>query len=165
MRHDPNSLTALEQYKDMRMADIRDQKLKAQLRVMFEVPFEPNGEQDETIGMHIDDARAEFFGEGRWVGERTFADLLLEMARLLNFDLDWSIERAVNMMLHNLDIRPMDGLDTLVNIMYRVQDHEYETERGHGMFGLTVQPATFMEEYWSFTSPELDIEEAMEEEE
>lgn len=163
MRHDPNSVTALEQYKDMRMADIRDPKLKAQLRVLFEVPFEPNGEQDETIGMHIDDARAEFFGEGRWVGERTFADLLLEMARLLNFDLDWSIERAVKMMLHNLNIRPMDGLDTLVNIMDRVQDHAYETERGYGMFGLTVQPATFMEEYWSFTSPELDIEEAIEE--
>ena len=165
MRHDPNSVTALEQYKDMRMADIRDPKLKAQLRVLFEVPFEPNGEQDETIGMHIDDARGEFFGEGRWVGERTFADLLLEMARLLNFDLDWSIERAVNMMLHNLDIRPMEGVDTLVNIMDRVQDHAYETERGYGMFGLTVQPATFMEEYWSFTSPELDIEESIEEEE
>lgn len=165
MRHDPNSVTALEQYKDMRMADIRDPKLKAQLRVLFEVPFEPNGEQDETIGMHIDDARGEFFGEGRWVGERTFADLLLEMARLLNFDLDWSIERAVKMMLHKLDIRPMDGLDTLVNIMDRVQDHAYETERGYGMFGLVEQPQTFMEEYWSFTSPELDIEEATEEEE
>lgn len=162
LRHDPNSVAALEQYKEMRLADIHDVGLKMILRRMFEVPFNPQNQDDETVAMHISEERLEFFGEGsKWIYEKTMAELLLHFADLMDFDLSTGVEQNVRAFIANLKVTTDVKVEELEELMGLLQTHLHTG----GIFGNGSFYPTFMQEYWAFTAAELQLEDVVEDDE
>lgn len=164
LRHHPDSEEALEQYKEMLLADFNPkQDTRVTLYKMFNYPFKPSLEVDNVILGHIKDQRSEFFGEGHWRSqEATMAELYYHFARLFDFDLDQGLEFWMNFLLENSQLHwSMPDKDFAERLRY-ILNHEWYYKGGFGMFAVPSifsdwSDVGFMKQYW------VVLEEKMEE--
>lgn len=167
---DRDSDEALEQFKYMMISDVENEQLREKLLFLYSLPYVPSGTKDETMASNIDDRYAEFFSEGSiHYGNRTWADVVMHWAFMLNFDLYWDVEKAVELILHCpvFDNNPLyiaDGLAELTeHCCWYTND---EGDSYFGLFGLISDEGPdgkvngFIDEYWGFVSGEMDIAEA-----
>ena len=170
---DRDSDEALEQFTYMMMADIEDEELRATVYGLYQMPYEPIGTKDETMASNIDDRYAEFFSEGSiHYGRRTWGDVVMHWALMLNFDLYWDVEKAVDLILHCPALRKVSkNLSGGANDLFELERHQYwytndEGDSYFGLFGLISDEGPdgkvngFIDEYWGFVSGEMDIAEA-----
>lgn len=138
LKYDKNSPQALEQYKNMMLAefDRMGDSRKVMMR-LFDHPFSPTNELDERIIDHIYEDRENFFGENSiFNDDSTIAELLLYFATLADFDIDGGIEYWVNQFIAQLGIWSGMGENMLEMIIEDLVNHKFINQDTHGMFGL-----------------------------
>lgn len=138
---DPNSASALHQYKNMLMADFRTtvDEVKVLQNLLFEEEFIMNNPNDDLVYEAILDDRKEFFGDDSvHCGAVTWAELILYYANRINYDIGGGVPRWCVYIIGNLGITPNHNDDDLALILRAVSEHAFVNyDTGYfGMFGL-----------------------------
>lgn len=145
MYKDPNSQEALDQYKNMRLADFEginnllyNPNVAEVMRKLFDFPFVPVNTEDSDIWHEIVEEREIFFGEDSvWVKKASIAELILYFAEAADYDLSGDVHNYCDDWLNNLGIGLNTGAKTLEVILEQLTSHIFiSEEHGFGLFGL-----------------------------
>lgn len=143
LRHEPNSVDAMNQYIRMELAEWMPLEDTYQTMLkLFDFPFKPMNDGDHDLLTNIIDYRVQFFGfNSRWVQNITFADVILHYARLADYNCGEGVRYWVEYILdfNEFDSRtPSHTVDLLLN---RLNSHTYfnQDRQTFGLFGLTRQ--------------------------
>ena len=149
LRYDVDSLEALKQYKDMRLADLAPiSRTKAVMMNLFSRRFEPLNEHDENILKHIRDSRTEFFGpNSKWLEGATLAELILYFAELTDFDIDGGGEFWTTDFINNLGISIESSPDQLDEVFDDLLFHDFYSRKGFGLFCLDGEAMDKVDEW------------------
>lgn len=170
LRYHPNSTEAIEQYTQMRLADLEDEWVRGMLSILFNKPFEPSSDKDMLIFEHIEQERESFFGpDSVWNNKGTMAELILHFANLDDFDNGGGIEYWARFILTNVDLMGQISQMRLETRCEAIMQHKYYNETGQittfGIFGLDpsdpevdFEGLSFMEQYWKSQPDELIVE-------
>lgn len=145
LRHDPNSVEALNQFITMELSDISHPEVLGVMDGLFRMPLRMN--ENDTVISRLRDNRLNFFGESRWTDDLSIADLLLNYAKLEHFDLDADIERSIHVYLENLGI--YDPIESIKYDISRVNwdavmAHEWQYDGNWGIFALDEVEMEFL---------------------
>ena len=174
LRHDPNSIEAMAQYQNMRMADIGSGTQREIFQKMFAIQFEPDSDKDYTIFENISQERTAFFGTGSVYSEQaSMAEVYLHFANLADFDMDRGVEYWATTFFSNTGLE-FDMHDYEVeDIMEEVSQHTYVVPTNDpeiysfGIFGILGDEETcenyfsklsFQEQYWKLMNREVGLE-------
>lgn len=138
LRHEINSSAALEQYKDMMTAEIRDQDVLERFWPLWDVSFEPKTEKDTLLKDTLIYDRADFFtSESEWITRISFAEVMLHFAHKAQYDLDYSIELSIKAWLFHLGIYLGMGAYSIESKVRSAEEHDVITpDELYTMFGL-----------------------------
>ena len=164
LKYPINSPEGLEQFKDMELADFTDHNDKTRLIVMklFDEPYVPSSEEDDSITSRVMDHRVEFFGdESIWSEECTYADVIMDFARMGSEDLDIPVTDIVKLIVGNLQIDDPDDTDQIKNSLDDLDNGSLVLDRNgrtlFGLFGLSgnemkAPEESLMQQYWDWSS-------------
>lgn len=164
LKYPINSPEALEQFKDMELADFTDHNDKTRLVVMrlFDEPYVPATEEDDSITSRVMDHRVEFFGdESMWSEECTYADVIMDLARMGSDDLGIPVTDIVKLIVANLQIDDPNDDDQIENSLGDLDNGELVLDRNgrtlFGLFGLSgnemkAPDESLMQQYWDWSS-------------
>lgn len=151
LRHEPNSVEALNQFITMELSDIESPDVLKVMDSLFRISINQDSKfainQGESAISRMIDNRYQFFGVSRWTEDLSIADLLLNFAKLEHFDLDADIERSLLVYFENLGIYdPIEPIKFDINRVNweAVMNHEWRYEGNWGMFGLDEQEMDFL---------------------
>lgn len=151
LRHEPNSVEALNQFITMELSDIESPDVLKVMDSLFRISINPDSKfainQGESAISRMVDNRFQFFGVSRWTEDLSVADLLLSFAKLEHFDLDADIERSLLVYFENLGIYdPIEQIKFDINRVNweAVMNHEWRYDGNWGMFGLDEQEMEFL---------------------
>lgn len=151
LRHEPNSVEALNQFITMELSDIESPDVLKVMDSLFRISINPDSKfainQGESAISRMVDNRFQFFGVSRWTEDLSVADLLLSFAKLEHFDLDADIERSLLVYFENLGIYdPIEQIKFDINRVNweAVMNHEWRYDGNWGMFGLDEQEIEFL---------------------
>lgn len=139
LRHDPNSVEALEQFKQMKLAEFDSvSSARTALMDLFEIPYEPSCELDAELGNNLINQREDFFGVGSIHNEAiTVADLLLYFAEKLTFEVDGDVVSWVSTFLNNIGYFNISGRkSSIYATISNLQKHFLVFDGRWGIFGL-----------------------------
>lgn len=172
LRYEPNSDEAMNQYVNMRLADISPASPSRDLlSYLFRYVFEPTTEADHTVAMHIQEERHKFFGKSRWTNIASIAELFLHYGELADYDMDGGVQDYVESYLRNVGITLETPDNELPKIIDDLINHQLFGKNGFGMFALTptsnafgiqgfqVQYNAWIEELLDEETEELTIDE------
>lgn len=166
MRYDPNSLEAWEAYRNMSLADLRNDSrmfivnarqygIEAEMDFdnvrntmidlfQISVPYIAN-EYDENIAIEIVESRRQFFGDDSVYTQGdgvSFAEVMLYFAERLEVDYEIPLFLSLTLFLDNLDFNnPTYGIEDINATVFSVIEHRFVFNRPDGsttfgMFGL-----------------------------
>lgn len=141
LRHEPNSVEALNQFRRMELAEwtVNEDNYQT-MSMLFDFPFEPKNNGDEMLLTQIIDYRAQFFGLGsRWVKQISYADVILHFARKAVFNCDETIGYWVNYFLEFNNLFHAYSSQAIDEEIESLNSHTYfnEERATFGLFGLT----------------------------
>lgn len=127
LKYEPESIAALSQYKMMKLAGIglENERLRDMLFRLFDIEYVAKCEDDVNLYSTLIYEREDFFGEGKYTKNVTYAELLLHFADSADFDLDIHPDKLLTDMLRNIDIHVGTGTYTLEERLESVARHEY----------------------------------------
>lgn len=164
LKYPINSPEALEQFKDMELADFTNRNDKTRLIVMqlFDEPYAPSSEEDDSITSRVMDHRVEFFGdESMWSEECTYADVIMDFARMGSEDLGIPVTDIVKLIVGNLQIDDPNDTDQIKNSLDDLDNGSLVLDRNgrtlFGLFGLSgnemkAPDESLMQQYWDWSS-------------
>ena len=132
---DPNSLSALEQYINLKLADYinEDQEMLLEL---FKYKFEAHNVADRVLSEAICDDRELFFGpRSRHIHDITWADLIIHYIDKIHFHLGDEPNRMAAYIIGNLDISMGSNEFEIRDTLEEVASHTY-INKDTGLFGL-----------------------------
>lgn len=137
LRHDPNSIEALLQFKGMELADwVPSEHTHIRMLDLFDQPFHPLCHEDKSLHQQLVSYRKEFFGlDSRWNEQITFADVILHFARTADYNVGNGFRFWVE---HILELSGLDDMDTSNQTEEAINEmnlHTYYNE-GNDTFGL-----------------------------
>lgn len=151
LRHEPNSVEALNQFITMELSDIESPDVLKVMDSLFRISINRDSKfainQEESAISRMVDNRFQFFGVSRWTEDLSIADLLLNFAKLEHFDLDADIERSLLVYFENLGIYdPIEQIKFDINRVNweAVMNHEWRYDDNWGIFGLDEQEMEFL---------------------
>ena len=162
MRFNKDSMEALAQYINSRLADVHDRKTIEIMEEMFMIPWNHGNVEDGSIVSNIIDKRIEFFGEGsRWtdaldVRNVCMADLLLYFAEKMDWDYDGGVEHWLKIILDQTGLygKFWNSLDSWAAY---INKPDYKEGSLFGLFQLdpdsemTKGPdESLMQQFWDF---------------
>lgn len=141
LRFDPDSLDAKKQYIQMELADWNPQEdMHMTLTMLFDFPFKPKNDGDDSLRTNLIEYRSHFFGFGsKWTREVTYADVILHYARAAEYNCDESIRYWVDYFMDFNEIAYHLSSHELDEIIDDLNNHIYiNKDMGtFGLFGLT----------------------------
>ena len=140
LRHEPNSMEALKQYKRMELAELEgaNEVYQTMLR-LFDFPFEPVNDGDHMLLTQIIDYRVRFFGfKSRWCKKVSFAEVILHYAKAAQFNCDESVGYWVEYFLSFNDLWYQYASTEFDRTISLLNAHKYfNKDRGtYGLFGI-----------------------------
>ena len=138
LRHNPNSIQAINQYKEMLSAEIRDVKVLETLWPLWDVMFRPQSKKDRILRDTLLFDRIDFFGEDSvFVKDVSFAEVILYYAEKAKYDINYEMELTTKAWLYHLGIFHRAGAYTIDKGVRDAVNHDLLTPDGlYTMFGL-----------------------------
>lgn len=138
LRYEPNTKEALNQYKEMMLAEFDAMgNAKKLMWKLFDIPFHSSNSQDRNIVDYIIDERTRFFGEDcKWNDKVSIADLILHFAKMSSFDIGQGLEFWTNQFIYHIGLRPDMSEVEMNNTIGNLIRHSLATDKGYGMFAL-----------------------------
>lgn len=140
LRHEPNSIEALQQYMKMELAEwVPMEETYQTLLKLFNFPFVPKNDGDHMLMTKIIDYRVQFFGfQSRWVKEVSFAEIILYFVKSLDYNCGGGVRQWVEHILNYNDLHHLATSGKIDEVLERLNSHTYFNERTgtYGLFGL-----------------------------
>lgn len=138
LRHNPNSIQAINQYKEMLAAEIRDEKVLATLWPLWDESFKPKSKKDRILRDTLLFDRIDFFGENSvFVNDVSFAEVVLYYAEKAKYDVNYDMELTTKAWLFHLGLSARAGAYTVDKVVRDAVNHDILTPDGlYTMFGL-----------------------------
>ena len=151
LRHEPNSVEALNQFITMELSDIEHPEVLRIMDGLFRISISSEDKnqinpEDPIIARMIDN-RYQFFGASRWTEDLSLADLLLNFAKMEHYDLDADIERSLHVYLENIGVYdPMEPIKYDPNRVnwQALMEHSWQYDGQWGIFGLDESDMDFL---------------------
>ena len=143
LRHEPNSMEALQQYMKMELAEwVPMEETYQTLLKLFNFPFVPQNDGDHLLMTKIIDYRVQFFGfNSRWVKEVSFAEIILYFAKSIDYNVGGGVRQWVGHILNYNDLDHLATSGKIDGVLERLNSHTYFNEHTgtYGLFGLNEQ--------------------------
>lgn len=137
LNYDKNEQKAWDQYVAMRLADIQPSPWRDVIFRLFGIAFNPTSEHDETLVLHAEQDREEFFGtDSIYSKGATMGEIFMHFAELLEYDLGESVDLFAEELVNNCNFTPDMPLNELENNCHLIENHDYYTKNGFGIFAL-----------------------------
>lgn len=157
LRHHPNSIEAKHQFIRMELADWEpNHDVYRFLIQLFEFPFIPKNDGDESLRTQIIDYKVQFFGwNSKWNREVSYADVIFYYARRAEYDCNESVQYWVEYFLDWLEWDWDTTSAAIDSLLVRLNDHTYFNERTQtfGLFGLTRE---YMDNAYRIANQNID---------
>lgn len=141
LRHHPNSTEARDQFIGMELADWHhDDEVYGTMLNLFNFPFVPTTDGDDTLKTQVMDYKVQFFGfDSRWNTDISFADIILHYARGAQFNCGETVAYWVEYFLDLNDFHWDSTSEQIDTLLLRLNSHTYfnDERQTFGLFGLT----------------------------
>lgn len=144
LRFPPESKEAWTQWKSYVLMSVdKDTDAYKVLWKLFDVPFKPKTDNDETVYNSLVENRMDFFGSKEHISQSTtMAELIIFFAEKLDYNYDGGVNYwAIQIIKHlGLDLQ-RDGIGTLKTVSDEIMYHRFRSpvDGMPGMFGYGMQ--------------------------
>ena len=133
----PNSLQALEQYINMLTADFeKNSKNEKMIRLLFDIPFNPETAGDKVLWESLQNKRFDFFGSmSAWGPRVSWGDVFIHFAESIDYEIGGGVYNWVNYLIKHTQLDPRMSTAEIKFELTQIAKHNF-INHSTGMFGL-----------------------------
>ncbi len=133
----PNSLQALEQYINMLTADFeKNSKNENVIRLLFDIPFNPETAGDKVLLESLQNKRFDFFGPmSTWGRKVSWGDVFIHFAESIDYEIGGGVYNWVNYLIRHTQLDPRMSTAEIKFELTQIAKHNF-INHSTGMFGL-----------------------------
>lgn len=160
LRFPPESKDAWNQWRAYRlMAVTMDNATYKSVYRLYDMPYVPTTDDDETVMQNLIEERMNFFGQDEEISKKaTMAELLIWFAEKLDYDWGGGVEHWLTSMLKHLGLDYRRDWNDFTTTMNSISHHEFisPVDGMPGMFGYGMlsgeQSTSLLQDYWDYST-------------
>lgn len=142
LRFNPNSIQARDHFIKMELAELAPNLQEYQImKRLFDFPFEPLNDGDNTLYSQLFDHRAEFFGDdSKWNDNVSIGDIITHYARITDFEIGEGVGHWIIHFVHHTDFSEIASTSNFNDIIILLNRHKFINPRTntYNIFGLSI---------------------------